>query len=260
MRRPIAIARVDAPPPEVFERQYRRRHVPVVVRGLLDTWPAFACWSLDGLSDRVGDATVPVLSVQGGSVRMDPRRGLVTRPMPLRELLEEMRRGEARSYMMALPEELPAAVRDELGHLLYPEGALWSRTKVWFSTAGTRSALHFDLGENLHAQLVGRKRFTLFAPSDRRNLYGQPLLSGVPNLSGVDLDNLDLERFPRAARAQPWVCELAPGETLFMPRGWWHHVTTVESSMTVNTWWARGPWLAVIVASGTFKRLYGISR
>ena len=129
---PVEIERVDPPSPAEFERRFRRRHQPVVVRGLVDHWPAFRRWSLRSLAERVDDATVPVLPVQGSAVRVDARRGLVTQPMALRDLLAEMESGEARSYMMALPEELPPALRADIGTLRYAEGALWSRTKVWF--------------------------------------------------------------------------------------------------------------------------------
>ena len=42
---------------------------------------------------------------------------------------------------------------------------------------GSRATLyhcHYDLNPNLHFQLVGRKRFILFAPEDWRSLYPFP--------------------------------------------------------------------------------------
>lgn len=257
---PRPIPRIDAPSPEVFRREYVQPGRPVVLRGLLDDWPAYRTWSTDTLRSRFGDTLVPVLRVVEGAVQVDARRGLVTQKAPFVELLDDLDAGLNRTYMMAHLDDLPEGMRSDLRLPRYCQKAPWHMTKLWCSAAGTRSALHFDLNDNLHSTLRGRKRFTLFSPEDNANLYRGRLLTGIPNASRVDLDNLDLKTFPRVARAQPWTCEVEPGETLFMPRSWWHHVATVESSITVNTWWATGARLLVTAAAGTFKRLWGVSR
>lgn len=254
------IPRIDAPSPERFKREYVEAARPVVIRGLLEDWPAWRTWSTDTLRRRFGDTPVPLLELVDGAVQVDARRGLVTKNAPFSQLLNDLDAGVNRSYMMARVDELPADLQADLRLPRYCENAPWHMTKLWCSAAGTRSALHFDLNDNLHATLIGRKRFTLFSPADDANLYRGRLLTGIPNASRVDLDHLDLKRFPRVARAQPWTCELEPGETLFMPRSWWHHVATVAPSISVNTWWATGARLLVTAAAGAFKRIWGISR
>ncbi len=256
----VPIERVEAPDRRAFQRWYVARRRPVVVRGLVEGWPARRRWSTGDLRQRFGDAQVPVLPVRCGVVQVDPRRGLVTTPMALGALMDRLEADEASAYMMARLDQLPVGLRAEVGDFPYCRRAPWKLCKVWFSARGTRSSLHWDINDNLHAQIVGSKRFTLFAPEDSPNLYPGRLFAGVPNASRVDLDAVDLQRFPRVARARPHVCELAPGETLFLPRGWWHHVATLEASLTVNVWWATGARLAVTAAAGAFKRLWGVSR
>ena len=38
----------------------------------------------------------------------------------------------------------------------------------------------------------------------------------------TDLDDVDFEEYPLYAKATPIYVDLQPGETLFMPAGWWH--------------------------------------
>jgi hypothetical protein len=56
------------------------------------------------------------------------------------------------------------------------------------------------------------------------------------------------------------VAELAPGDAIYIPRRWWHHVRTLVSSVSVNLWWADGEYRLVVLGGDTFKRLRGISR
>lgn len=257
---PRSIPRVPAPSPDEFRRTYVKANRPVVLTGMIDDWPAYRTWSSDHLRSRFGETPVPVVPVVDGAIQLDARRGLVAKRTRFSEVLDDFDAGLNRSYVMARLDDLPQAMSEDLRLPVYCQRALWHNTKLWCSAAGTRSALHFDLNDNLHSILRGRKRFTLFSPEDSPNLYPGRLLTGVPNASRVDLDHLDAQAFPRVVRAQPWTCDLAPGETLFMPHSWWHHVATMEPSVTVNTWWSAGVRLLVTAAAGAFKRVWGVSR
>ena len=51
-----------------------------------------------------------------------------------------------------------------------------------------------------------------------------------------EVDRIDLERFPDLANARPYRCVIQAGESLFIPRGWWHWVKTLEKCAAVNYW------------------------
>ena len=95
--------------------------------------------------------------------------------------------------------------------------------------------LHFD---NLHThaflmQLYGTKEYLAFRPQQSRFLY--PLTGIEANKSGIpDLENVDLSRFPLYAQAEGERFELHPGETLFVPAGWWHTARILSTSITVS--------------------------
>jgi hypothetical protein len=113
---------------------------------------------------------------------------------------------------------------------------------------GNRSciAAHQDVPDNLACVVAGRRRFTLAPPDQVSNLYVGPLEhtpAGQP-ISLVDFRRPDLQRFPRFAEAQPHlhVAELGPGDAIFIPSLWWHHVESLEPvNLLVNYWWRRTP-------------------
>jgi hypothetical protein len=113
--------------------------------------------------------------------------------------------------------------------------------RVWIGNAVTVAA-HYDAQENLACCAAGHRRFTLFPPDQARNLYPGPfeLTPAGPIISMVDFDEPDFERYPgfREAMAAALVVDLAPGDVLYIPYLWWHHVRSLDPvSMLVNFWW-----------------------
>jgi hypothetical protein len=102
-----------------------------------------------------------------------------------------------------------------------------------------RTQIHHDRDHNLACVIAGRRRFVLFPPEQVANLYIGPI-DNPPPLSIVDLEAPDFLRFPRFAQALATAqsAELGPGDALFIPRHWWHHVTSRDPyNAMVNYWW-----------------------
>lgn len=116
---------------------------------------------------------------------------------------------------------------------------------IWIGNRTIASA-HFDLSHNLACCMVGRRRFTLFPPEQVHNLYPGPLepTPGGQVVSVVDFRAPDFERFPRFrdALAAGQVADLEPGDVLFYPSMWWHHVEARDSfNAMINYWWSTSP-------------------
>jgi hypothetical protein len=116
---------------------------------------------------------------------------------------------------------------------------------VWLGNR-TRIAAHFDLPDNIACVVAGHRRFTLFPPEQLPNLYVGPLdlTPAGQAISLVDFYAPDLQRFPRFAQAleHALVAELGPGDALFIPSLWWHHVEALDPfNVLVNYWWRRTP-------------------
>ena len=139
------------------------------------------------------------------------------------------------------------------------------RPRIWLGNT-VRTQTHFDLSSNIACHIAGDKVFTLFPPDQLPNLYPGPLHltpGGVP-ISMVDIEAPDLERFPRFSEAMKAgrTARLEPGDALYMPNMWWHHVqTTGPLNMLVNYWWNEAreemysPIVGLYMAALSFKHM-----
>jgi hypothetical protein len=124
-------------------------------------------------------------------------------------------------------------------HGLDPPPAIWIGNR-------TIASCHYDAPNNIACCVVGRRRFTLFPPDQIFNLYPGPLdpTPGGQAISLVDFANPDFEKFPRfrAALESGLSAEVGPGDAVFIPSMWWHHVQGLSAFNTlVNYWWSSVP-------------------
>jgi hypothetical protein len=93
--------------------------------------------------------------------------------------------------------------------------------------------MHFDT-ENMHAaitEIYGDKAFVMFPPEDTVNLYPR---EDIPNKTAIkDIDDVDLEKFPRFANATRYETILHPGDMVFVPSKWWHTARVVTTSISI---------------------------
>jgi hypothetical protein len=116
---------------------------------------------------------------------------------------------------------------------------------IWLGNRTVASA-HYDLSNNIACCVAGRRRFTLFPPEQIDNLYPGPLepTPGGQVVSMVDFINPDFAKYPRfkQALAAGQVAEMEPGDVLFYPSMWWHHVEALEGfNILINYWWNTTP-------------------
>ncbi len=112
---------------------------------------------------------------------------------------------------------------------------------IWIGTR-TRIAAHNDFPDNLACVAVGQRRFTLFPPEQFRNLYLGPIDNTPAGraISMVDFHNPNFDKHPKFSEALEYaqVADLSPGDAVFIPSLWWHHVEGLDAfNVLVNYWW-----------------------
>jgi lysine-specific demethylase 8 len=113
------------------------------------------------------------------------------------------------------------------------------RVHAWLGPAGTVSCLHWDAPHNLLSQVVGFKRVRIYAPEYGARLYPHEGL--MANTARVDPEADDggggEGAFPLFPGTPCWEAVLGPGDTLYIPPRFWHHVRALTTSFSVSFWW-----------------------
>jgi len=242
--------------PERFAREIMPAAQPVILKGLVSDWPAVAQarHSVEAVAGYIkamdrGMTTTLLESqntVQGrfaygpDMAEFNFNRRNKTVSEGIDQLLSVIgRENPPYIYIQStpIPQYLPQFAAENRNPLLPPQIA----PRIWISNA-TRAQTHNDNDYNIACVVAGRRRFTLFPPEQVKNLYIGPLEhtpSGRP-ISLASLEAPDFDTFPklREAIAHAQVAELEPGDALYMPRYWWHHVQALDRfNVLVNYWW-----------------------
>jgi hypothetical protein len=101
---------------------------------------------------------------------------------------------------------------------------------LFLSAAGARTRLHRDpwMSDAILCQTSGRKQVVMYAPNKQDAL--------TTDDDTVDIDKPDPRRFPHFGTVSADVEDiLSPGEILFIPAGWFHHVKSITNSISI-TW------------------------
>ncbi len=233
----------------------RTRTTPAVIRGLAADWPAVRAADPVAYLARFEVGAPVTLTIAPpeaeGRIFYTPdltELGFRRENGTLATLLDRLAAAASdpappaiAAQAVMVPEALPGFAEENRLDLV-PEGVA---PRIWIGNR-VRVATHHDMSSNVAVVMAGRRRFTLFPPEQAANLYIGPFEftpAGTP-VSLFDPEAPDLERFPRAveAMAHAQVAELTPGDALFLPHMWWHHVRSLDPlSILVNYWWDEAP-------------------
>ncbi len=222
---------------EEFLERYYAAHRPVILMGEMTDWPALTRWTPNYLKSVIGSQ---VITYQGGRNKIarfeivkDPRE------MPFDQYMDKIANSEGNDSYITANDNGPnqkafAALHKDQGYLdkFLSRSGFMSRGMTWIGPAGTLTALHHDLTNNLVAQVVGRKRWKIVAASDVGKLYNDKHV--YSELTDLEDPALDLARYPLLANARIYDVTMCPGEVLYVPFGWWHQVKALDFSVTVT--------------------------
>jgi hypothetical protein len=220
-----------------FRDRYYAANRPVILTGLMIGWQAMTRWTPQYLKSIAGDQTIEVMMGRDADPKYEMNARVHRQNLRFADYIDMVYSGKVTNdyYLVANNGFLQ---RPEMRTLLddfTPFSEYLRHTEegrqcfLWFGPAGTVTPLHRDTSNILIAQVAGRKRYRMIPASQWQYLYNN---EGV--FSDVDCARPDLERYPEFRKATVTDVIVEPGEVLFMPVGWWHHVLAVDVSITVS--------------------------
>jgi histone arginine demethylase JMJD6 len=231
---------------EEFTREYRDPRIPVIITDAIKDWQAVSKWSPEYFQQHYYSTKV---TVEGRySTRDQPQRCLgemidailkssPSAPAPylrnqnLIDLHPELRADMLPIPIYAFPNWLDGPFSRKLDSRFHR-----GEPELQISGAGAAfPSMHYDYGliHSFLAQIYGQKRVQVLSPSQSQCIY--PLTGENHHGSSIpDIDHVDLDRFPLFAHASLEIADLEPGDTLFVPAGWWHTTRSWSTSITAS--------------------------
>ena len=246
--------RILPSPHASFAEDCARDGIPVVLRNSISkTWKASKKWSPAYLKSKLPkisgvyennnrwfgpyfDRSKPLLK---NAVRQNPyKTGINMSASEFFDILLHPRENKYHYFTGSIDDlgEWAYSEIQPLGELLLLNPKL-SSVNVWIGQPHVIAHCHYDGYHNFYAQLYGRKKFTLFSPSNWPGLYPYPFLHPSHAQAQVNASNVgSVENFELVHNVEALEVILEPGDLLYMPPLWFHEVESQSVSISVNVW------------------------
>ena len=216
-----------------FNEKYYSKHKPVVIKGLLNNTFAGEHWSIEYFKKTMGDTLVDVYD-NGNKNTSATAFTCADLKMPFRDYLNSITKDEKSNLRIFLYNIFKSNPRLSKEFPCPPivKNFLCKMGFIFFGGKNTTVRIHYDVDMSnvLHTHFGGKKRVVLFAPEYSRLLYCLPLNT----YSLIDIDHIDYEKYPGLKYVNGLEIILEHGDTLYMPAGYWHYMTYLESSFSVS--------------------------
>lgn len=111
--------------------------------------------------------------------------------------------------------------------------------QLWLGSGGQIMNLHYDLHRNYIFMFEGVKRVAVFPHKNLKCFYPAPFdrtLAGPAQSTLVQLLNYDRKKYPMFEQlfGDALITILRPGEILYIPPFWWHHVESFDVNLSIN--------------------------
>ena len=216
-----------------FNNRYFRTQTPVVIKGLTDKTLAGKKWTINYFKDNLGDLLVDVYdntnkkSAASAYTKADLK-------MKFRDYLDIISKDEHTDLRIFLFNmfKYDSQLREEFPCPEIFKGTMDHLGFMFFGGKDTTVRIHYDIDMSnvLHTHFGGKKRVILIDPSYSELLYRLPFNT----YSLVNIDEPDYRKYPALKYVKGYEVLLEPGDSVFIPSGYWHYMTYLEGSFSVS--------------------------
>lgn len=236
--RTVQVDRVKNISDKDIKERYINRGIPVVLEGRGSDWDACGKWSPQWLLQNFNKDK---LSFFDASLDDNTNLTYDVTDGSIQELINAMKKGDTNVYSRfnRILYDHPNLLNDFDWRWLYKMRSIFSSGKtfqVFIGGKGTRTTLHCASENNLFTQVYGEKHWYLYPP-ENDIVFNPPITRSPYFYSEFDPEKPDFLKFKNAKYIDKWECILKPGDILYNPPSWWHHVTNMSDSIGVGFRW-----------------------
>ncbi|SHG00792.1 Cupin-like domain-containing protein [Salegentibacter echinorum] len=227
------IPRLENISKEDFKENYVKPQKPVVIKHLVDDWPATQKWDLDYIKKLAGDKVVPLYDDR--PITSKQKFNEPHTKMKMAQYIDLLEAGPTnyRIFLYHLLKEVPELQKDfdfpDLGIRF-----LKQLPTLFFGGENAKVFMHYDIdyANIMHFHFHGKKQCIIYPPSESKYLYKVP--HALISREDIDFNNPDFEKFPALKNAKGFITELNHGEALYMPEGYWHQMTYLTPGFSMS--------------------------
>ena len=231
---------------KAFQKEFVLKSRPLLIKGYCYDWKATNKWNATYIGENFSNDKIGMMDIEESASKLSSYQLL-----PAKTLLENQNKAVASPL-----EHFSNDINNDYQIPSLCEKEAYLRSRIFIGPKNTVTALHKDIPENIYTLLNGKKKVLLFPANNK--MYAQSILSKHPNFSKVDAEKPDFIRFPKLKNAQPYSVELNPGDALYIPSLWWHHMRNIEDATAINFWWSRSWQIPVSWLAVNYKKLIGV--
>jgi hypothetical protein len=230
------IERRAKPPAREFFGRYVATSTPVVFTDATKGWKATRYWSPEYFRKKLGSVDIEVTTDREADPDYDMNTAAHSRVVKLGDFVDRITRVRRKTNDFYMVANNHAMNRAGMGVLLndvvfdpeyFDPARARGSVSLWLGPAGTVTPMHHDTTNIVFHQIYGRKRMLLASPFET---------SLLRRARGVycDVDPEHPERHRELADARILPVDLGPGDALYIPVGWWHHVRALDPSISIS--------------------------
>ncbi|GBE93209.1 cupin-like domain-containing protein [Nostoc cycadae] len=216
-----------------FIQEYAAVGKPVIITDAMRDWPALNKWNFDFFKSKYGSVSYGVKEDK------DEIKKTITVAEYIDYLTEHNTNvNQERLYLANwVVSDFPELLEDYKEPVYFPNWLTrlpkkvlqrhgYDNPEIFIGHKGKSIGLHEDPTSCAAwlAMISGRKQIVFFTPDQKGFLYE----------GKVDVFNPDFNKFPLYSKAKPVEVILEPGEIIYIPPRWWHHVRNLEYTIAMG--------------------------
>lgn len=208
---------------EDFQNFYMIPQRPVIIKHLYGKDAKVYDWTFDYFSKELGHIDVGVFDDESEERKDDRSYKKAPKTMKFGDYLELIQEKPTTKRLFLF--NVFKHKKELHEHFKFPNIAdkvLTFLPLAFFGGQGAITRIHRDMDNScvFLTELAGYKRVVLFDPKYSQKLYQYPFSTHT----SIDVNHPDFVKYPALKDAKGIDCTIGPGDTIFMPAGWWHHI------------------------------------